>query len=460
VSAPPHALTALEAAAAIRAGRLSAASLVESCLGRIERHDADIRAWVTVDREGARAEAARLDEEAREGRWRGALHGLPVGLKDIVHVAGLPTAAGARGFADTVPSADAASVARLRQAGAVILGKLHTTEFAYADPAVTRNPWRADRTPGGSSAGSAAAVAARMVPLALGTQTVGSVLRPAAFCGVVGLKPTYGRISRRGVIPLAWSLDHVGILARTVADVAVVLGVLAGHDPVDPGSVDAAPPDLDAVVAGRTPATEPEEVTRAPRLGLVEGPLLDRATPEMRAHLDGVARALAARGAALTRVELPAVIPVLLSAVPVVLYAEAAAYHAERHRYHAARYRPRIRAAVELGRLVSATDYLRAQRVRREAARVMRPLLERVDALVLPPATGPAPDRSTTGDPVFNALASGLGLPAISVPTGLGTDGLPLGLQLVAAPLLEARLLQVARFVEDVAGLRDAPPLG
>ncbi|PYM66973.1 MAG: amidase, partial [Candidatus Rokuibacteriota bacterium] len=204
-----HTLSAVEAVAAIRAGRLTTTALAEACLRRIEARDAELRAWVTVDRDGALAQAAGLDAEARAGRWRGPLHGLPVGLKDIFHVAGLRTTAGARGFADSVPAEDAASVARLRAAGAVILGKLHTTEFAYADPAVTKNPWRPDRTPGGSSAGSAAAVAARMVPVALGTQTVGSVLRPAAFCGVVGLKPTYGRISRRGVIPAAWTLDHV-----------------------------------------------------------------------------------------------------------------------------------------------------------------------------------------------------------------------------------------------------------
>src|SRR5207247_358603 len=177
----------VEAVAAIRAGRLTTMALAEACLRRIEARDAELRAWVTVDRDGTLAQAAGLDAEARAGRWRGPLHGLPVGLKDIFHVAGLRTTA--RGFADSVPAEDAASVARLRAAGAVILGKLHTTEFAYADPAVTKNPWRPDRTPGGSSAGSAAAVAARMVPVALGTQTVGSVLRPAALCGVVAPKP-------------------------------------------------------------------------------------------------------------------------------------------------------------------------------------------------------------------------------------------------------------------------------
>jgi aspartyl-tRNA(Asn)/glutamyl-tRNA(Gln) amidotransferase subunit A len=446
----PHALSAVDAVAAVRAGRLTATALVDACLRRIDARDGDLRAWVTVDREGALAQAAYLDAEAREGRWRGPLHGLPVGLKDIFHVAGLRTTAGARGFADSIPAEDAVSVARLRSAGAVVLGKLQTTEFAYADPAVTRNPWNPERTPGGSSAGSAAAVAARMVPVALGSQTVGSVLRPAAFCGVVGLKPTYGRISRRGVIAVAWSLDHVGILARSVADAALVLSVLAGHDPADPGSVAAPPPALDPIVAA-APA-------RPPRLGLVGMPFVERASPEMRAHLDAVAATLAARGAAVEKVELPALVPAVLAAIQVVLRAETAAYHAERFRRHHAEYRPRIRAAIELGLLVPAPLYLRAQQIRREAARQMAPLLARFDALLMPPAAGPAPDPSTTGDPVMNALASALGLPAISVPTGLAADGLPLGVQFVGGPLAEAGLLGAARWVEAVVGPAPAPP--
>jgi Asp-tRNA(Asn)/Glu-tRNA(Gln) amidotransferase A subunit family amidase len=289
-----------------------------------------------------------------------------------------------------------------------------------------------------------------MVPVALGTQTVGSVLRPAAFCGVVGLKPTYGRISRRGVIPAAWTLDHVGVLARSVADSALVLGVLAGPDPADPGSLAAPPPAVDAVVGG-----VPE---RAPRLGLVGAPLTERATPDMRAHLEAVTATLAARGAVVEEVELPALVPALLSAVQVVLRAETAAYHAECFRRHAAEYRPRIRAAIELGFLIPAPLYLKAQQIRREVRRHMAPLFTQVDALLMPPAPGSAPDPSTTGDPVFNALASGVGLPAISIPTGLAPDGLPLGIQLVGAPLAEPSLLEAARWVEAVVGPGVAPP--
>jgi Asp-tRNA(Asn)/Glu-tRNA(Gln) amidotransferase A subunit family amidase len=445
----PSVLSAADAATAIRAGRLSARALVEACLGRIDAAEAAIRAWVTVDRAGARAAAARLDAEAAAGRFAGPLHGVPVGLKDIIDAAGLVTTQGARGFADTTPAEDAACVARLRAAGAIVLGKLQTTEFALSDPAVTRNPWRLDRSPGGSSAGSAAAVAARMVPLALGSQTVGSVLRPAAFCGVVGLKPTFGRISRRGMLALSWSLDHVGVFARSVADAALALAVLAGHDSADPGSAAVGMPDLAAVLAG-TPA-------RPPRLGLVGAPLDARASAVMRAHLATIADRLAVAGATVESVQLPDLTPALVAAVQVVSRTEAAAVHADRHRVHGAHYRPRIRAAVEVGACVPADVYLRAQRIRRQARAELAPLLARYDALLAPPAPGPAPDPATTGDPVFNAPWTGIGVPALSLPTGLDPDGLPLGVQLVGAPFAEPRLLGAARWVEALVGFAAEP---
>jgi len=448
--APLHTLALADAAEAIRSGRLSSVALVEACLRRIDAVDRAVQAWVTADRGGALEAAAQFDVEARQGRIRGPLHGVPVGVKDIFHVRGLKTMAGARGFADSVPAEDAASVARLRAAGAVILGKLHTTEFAWADPAVTRNPWHPERTPGGSSAGSAAAVAARMVPAALGSQTVGSVLRPAAFCGVVGLKPTYGRISRRGVLPLAWSLDHVGIFARSVRDAALVLSVLAGHDPADPGSVAIPPPELGSVIAAVP--------VRPPRLGLIGAPFRERAAPEMRAHVETVAQTLAARGAAVEPVRLPALVPALLSAVQVILRSEAATYHAELYRQRAGEYRPKIRAGIETGMCIPAPLYLKAQRIRRQVRLEMRPLLEAFDALLMPPAAGPAPDPTTTGDPTFNAPWSGIGAPAVSLPIGLAADGLPLGVQLLGAPFAEPRLLAAARWVEATVSLSATPP--
>jgi len=446
----PSELTVVDAAAAIRAGRLSATALLESCLDRIERCEEQIQAWVLIDRSGALETARRLDAEARQGRYRGPLHGVPVGVKDIIHAAGLKTTSGARGFADAVPGEDAPCVARLRAAGAVILGKLQTTEFAFSDPAVTRNPWHPAQTPGGSSAGSAAAVAARMVPAALGSQTVGSVLRPAAFCGVVGVKPTYGWVSRRGVVPLAWSLDHVGVFARSVADAALVVSVLASHDPADPASTTLSTPEIAAVAA--TPSE------RAPRLGLIGEPFLHRATPEARAHLDDVARMLAARGARVEPVRLPALMGAMYSAVITVSRAEVGAIHADSYRRHADAYRPRIRAGIELGQCIPADVYLRAQRIRRQARRDLAPLLDRYDALVMPSAPGPAPDRGTTGDAVFNGPWTGLGVPTVSLPSGLSADGLPFGAQLIGAPLGEARLLAAARWVEAAVGFTAAPP--
>jgi Asp-tRNA(Asn)/Glu-tRNA(Gln) amidotransferase A subunit family amidase len=223
-------LSAREAQRRIRDGKITATALLEACLDRIRGLDGQLMAWTHVDQDGARTVARERDAEARAGRVRGPLHGVPVGIKDIFDVAGMPTTGGARPWRHRRATEDATAVARLRAAGAVIVGKTATTEFAYRDPAVTRNPWNLGHTPGGSSAGSGAAVAARMIPLASGSQTVGSVLRPAAYNGVVGLKPTHGLIPVDGVIPLAWSLDHVGVLARSVDDAALALGVLAGGE--------------------------------------------------------------------------------------------------------------------------------------------------------------------------------------------------------------------------------------
>ena len=444
----PHVLSAADAAAAVRAGRTTSRALVGACLERIAALDSVVRAWTVVDADGAMATATRLDQEARHGRFRGPLHGVPVGIKDIFHVAGLPTRAGSRGVVDVVPEVDAVSVARLRAAGAVVLGKLHTTEFAYADPAPTVNPWNVSRTPGGSSSGSAAAVAARMVPLTLGTQTVGSTIRPAAFCGVVGCKPSYGAIARRGVFAAAWSLDHVGIFTRSVDDAALAWTVLAaGRD----GPTQAAPETEPAAAA------RPSRAARPPRLGLLHEPFWAQTTPQMREHVESLCERLVEAGVPLAPVPALPVLGPFMSAIHVLVRAEAAARHADLHREHAARYRPQMRAAVEAGLCVPAEGYLRAQRLRRHARRVLVPLLEAFDALLMPAAPGVAPDLSTTGDPSFSAPWSGIGAPQIAVPVGLA-DGLPLGIQLIGAPGSDARLLDTARFVESVVGFAESPP--
>jgi len=445
---PFHALTVSEAAAGIRSGRLSSLSLLEALLARIDALDPRLRAWVSVDKKGALETARQRAAEAQNGKFRGPLHGVPVGVKDIFHVAGMTTTAGAGAFAHERPTEDAESVARLRQAGAVILGKTKTTEFAYLDPADTRNPWNPEHTPGGSSSGSAAAVAARMVPLALGSQTVGSTLRPAGYCGVVGFKATYGRISCRGVLPLAWSLDHVGIFCRSVADAALVLQVLAGHDPGDPLS--AREPTADYAFL------KPQ---RAPRLGMPRQFFLERASAEVTAHLEQVGEILARAGASVEEIKLPPSFQGIHEAGTRVMQVEAAAFHAERFAAHAAQYRPKIRALIEAGLKLSGVEYAVAQQQRWRFRTEMALLFDHVDALLMPVAGTPAPrGLESTGDPTFCAPWSFAGLPAISLPSGLARDGLPLAIQLVGGAFDEARLLAVARWCEAALGFSAAPP--
>jgi len=427
----PFELGAREAAERIRAGTLSPVELVESCLERIGALDGRLQAWVHVDAPGALTAARQLESEAKGARLRGPLHGVPIGVKDIFHVAGMPTRAGAGTFAHSLPTRDAACIELARAAGAIVLGKTHTTQFAYRDPAPTKNPWKAGHTPGGSSAGSAAAVAARMVPLALGSQTVGSVLRPAAYCGVVGVKPTHGLISVTDVIPLAWSLDHVGVFGRSVADAELVLGVLARRN-LAPG-----------------PA-------RAPRLALA-AELLSRAAPEVAEHVQTVARAFARAGASVTEVKLPVAFAELHAAGHIVLEAEAAAYHARDFGAHAGEYGPEIRKGIEAGLMLSATAYLAANRLRLAFRDAVMPLLHAHDALLSPTAPAPAPDLSTTGDAWHCAPWSYAGVPSVSLPSGLASSGLPLAIQLVQAAGAEARLLAVAAWCERELAFTHAP---
>ncbi len=444
-----HELGAAEIVRDIGAGRLSPVDLLLACLKRIDAVEPVVKAWVHLDREGALRVAEQRQTEARAGRLLGPLHGVPFALKDIFDAAGLPTTAGAGSFAHRRAVADATSVARLRAAGGIVLGKVTTTAFAFLDPSPTRNPWNPEHTPGGSSSGPAAAVAARMVPLALGSQTVGSVLRPAAYCGVVGLKPTHGRISAAGVVSLAWSFDHVGIFARTVEDSALALSLLAGFDPADPLSSTIGADDYLATVAHPV----------APRLGILRW-LVERATPEMAAHVEATARAFRSGGALVSDVEpLPAYTRIH-EAGNTVVRAEAAAYHAPLFEMHADLYPPKIRAAIEEGRRISALDYLAAQRERRAFQEEMAPIAARYDALLLPTAGAPAPrGLGSTGDPYFCAPWSFSGMPAIALPSGLDGTGLPLSVQLVGARFAEARLLGAARWCERVIGFSAAPPL-
>ena len=447
-----HELSVAEAAAQIREGTLSPVALAESLLARIDALDGDLRAWVTIDRDAVLSAAREREGEVQRGDPLGLIHGVPVGLKDIFYTEGMLTACGSKVNADFVPGFDATSVANIKAAGGIILGKAVTTEFASGDPSPTRNPWNLEHTPGGSSSGSSAAVAARMVPAALGSQTGGSTCRPAAYNGIVGVKATYGRISRYGVAPLSWSLDHVGILTRTVADGALMLTVLSGADDNDPGSLREPVPDFTAQMA---------EHDRPPRIGLVRQYYQDYATPEMWAHTEAVANQLAEAGAEVEEIPLPDSFAVVHRFQRIVSNVECAAIHEANHRVRAADYGPRIRAGMEMGMIMPTSTYLKAQRLRRQFRADFSEMVDKVDVVMTPAMPAPAPrDLNTTGDAAFQVPWTAAGLPTVVVSTGLSELGMPMAVQFGGPWAQEGRVLGAAQWCERIAGLNQAPPIG
>jgi aspartyl-tRNA(Asn)/glutamyl-tRNA(Gln) amidotransferase subunit A len=446
----PYTLTIATAAEQIRTGQLSPVDLVRSCLQHIDQLESRLQAWVTIDRDGAIAAAQRCEEEIRRGVYRGSLHGIPIGLKDIYFTAGLKTTMGSSIYADFVPDYDATTVRLLKAAGAIILGKCQTTEFAALAPSPTRNPWNLEHTPGGSSSGSAAGVAAAMCPGALGSQTYGSTIRPAAYCGCVGLKPTYGRVSAFGMFALCWSLDHVGIFARTVTDAAHLLQVLAGDDPHDPACVSLPVPDYVKVLEDMKP----------PRLGLVREYFLEKADEETRKHTEAIVERFARAGAQIEEVRLPASFVGEPEAHFAMLYAEAAASHRETYAQHKARYSPQMQDLIEKGFKVSGIEYAELRRHQQHFRHDFDALCRTVDALLTPSTPAPAPQGfTTTGDPSFNGPASFSGLPSLGLPSGLSHNGLPFGIQLMSGAFTEERLLAVGRWCEVVLDFRQTPPL-
>lgn len=445
--AETHTLTVSEAAAQVRSGQLAPTDYAASLLHRIDAFEPDLQAWVTVDREAVISEARQREQE----RAAGIMAGVPVGLKDIFYTAGVKTTACSRIYADFVPDYDATCVARLKEAGAIILGKAVTTEFATSDPSPTRNPWNREHTPGGSSSGSSVAVATGMCPAALGSQTGGSTCRPAAYNGIVGLKPTYGRISRYGVVPVSWSLDTVGILVRTVTDAAILLQAMAGYDANDPGSAEEPVPNY---------REEMERRAGPPRLGLLKtGYFFDRATPEVRQHTEAIAGELSQAGAIVEELDLPDSFAAAPDVQRIIMNVECAAFHEKFFRHRAGEYGPRLRSSIEMGLLIPSVTYLQAQRLRREFRRDLTSLAERVDALLMPATPAPAPrDLDTTGDAAFQAPWTSAGLPTVVIPSGLSESGLPLGIQFAAPPFREGTLLSAARWCEQALGLDLRPP--
>lgn len=441
----PCLLTASEALRAIRRRELGIADYVQSLLDRIEEIEPSVGAWELVDEAGALDLAKNAD--ARFGRVaHRPLLGLPIGVKDIYFTRGMTTTAGFGPWSNNVPDYDATVVRRIREAGAIVLGKTVTTQFAFADPPRTHNPWNTSRTPGGSSSGSAAAVAARMVPIALGSQTAGSIVRPAAYCGVLGLKPTFGLVSRYGIVPFAWSLDHPGPITRSIEDLALALQVIAGPDPRDPATTGARTADY--LAAARSPVSSPV-------IGVVDD-FLEGSQPNVRESVNEAIEVLASKGARIRRIRLPLDLATVAATQQTVMQVEAAEVHSRLHQEYADHYGPRMRALVETGALIPATLYLRAQRIRHQFREDMTPILGDVDCLAMPTVSNVAPPRDTTGDRTFQAPWSLIGVPALTIPCGLA-DGLPVGLQLVANAWKEARLLSIGTWIEKVLTPLPAP---
>jgi aspartyl-tRNA(Asn)/glutamyl-tRNA(Gln) amidotransferase subunit A len=457
-------------AAGMRAGDASPVGVTEAFLERIARLDGVLRAFVRVDADGARAAARAREAETRAGTARGPLHGVPLAYKDLFAVRGVPTSCGTLDDAYFVAEREATAVARLTAAGAITLGKLNLSELAlgpFGDNAHrgdVQNPWRPGHVAGGSSSGSGAAVAAGLAAAALGTDTGGSIRLPAACCGIVGLKPTYGLVSRAGVMPLSWSLDHVGPMARTVRDVALLLGVIAGHDGDDATSSRRPVPDyaaaLGAPIAGL-------------RVGVPVAYFWDGVDAEVVAAVRAALDVLAGLGAHVADCHLPDP-RACIDVANIIARCESAAVHGRVVRENPHVLQPAVRARLEIGLRVAAYDYLEATRLRARLVRTfVRDVLADVDVLAMPTIPEPAPaldavKAGSTAEVVrrmgrFSRLTrpwNALGVPALSVPCGFSSAGLPVGLQLVGRPFDEATVLQAGHAYEQAAGWwRRRPPL-
>jgi Asp-tRNA(Asn)/Glu-tRNA(Gln) amidotransferase A subunit family amidase len=430
-------LSACDAARAIRDGAISSEQLVDACLARVREVEDSVQAWQFLDPEHALGQARALDQARREGRPTGPLHGVPVGIKDIIDTGDMPTEDGTVLHAGRTPYADATVVAWLRGAGAVIMGKTVTTECAYLSPGKTRNPHNPEHTPGGSSSGSAAAVAAGMVPLALGSQTNGSVIRPAAFCGVYGFKPTHGLIPRHGILKLSRALDHVGAFARTIEDIALVCESLVGHDERDPDTRPRARIPFGAVAA--------EEPPLPPLIAFVRTPMWERAEADTVEAFEELAEALGDR---VEEVELPESARSAWDWHRTIMDAEmAASLDAEWERGRE-RLSERLRALLARGRDAGALEYQRALARIPRVNEAFADLFSRFDAILTPAAPGTAPrGLDSTGDPAFCTLWTLAGMPALNLPLMQGGNGLPLGVQLVGPRNGDARLLRTARWL-------------
>lgn len=451
-------LTIAEAHELLKARKLTSRELVEACLARIAEHEGTIRAWITVfDEETLLAQADAADEEIKRGGPRSPLHGIPIGHKDLYDVEGVPTTAGSKVRDDVGPAEeDATAVALLREAGAIAVGKTNTHEFAYGVwTPPTCNPWDTSRTPGGSSGGSAAALASGMCLGATGSDTGGSIRIPSSLCNTVGIKPTYGRVSRAGLVPLAWSLDHAGPLARSVEDCALMLDAIAGPDPRDPTTADSEPPEFTSEL-GR----DVSSLT----VGVPTSVFFEGADPETEALVRTAAGVFEDLGAAVVDVEVPETQRVAGTSYIAIQLSEPLAAHEFYLRRRPHDYQNQTLALFGLGEPWTAQHYLRAQRIRTINIAEWVGLFGSIDAVLTPTTPRPAPTKEeaeATGvfDLVnYTSFFDLNGCPSISVPAGFTTEGLPVGLMLSARPFDEARLLGLAHAYQEETGFHDERP--
>jgi len=450
-------LSLTEASALIRSHRVSPVELTQAILDRIDRVDGMVGAFITVTRDEALAAAREAEREIAQGKYRGPLHGIPFGVKDTHYTKGIRTTANTPVLVDFVPDFDATVVAKLKQAGGVLVGKMKLPEFSFGSAGEggafpdAKNPWNLSRTPGGSSSGSAAALAAGLLTVATGGDTSGSIRNPATFCGVVGMKPTYGRVSRRGIVVISWSLDHVGPMTRTVADNAMVLNIIAGHDVADDTSASLPVPDY----------------TRALRRG-VRGMRVGIPTPaQLDGYHDDVMRAFHEAldmfrklGANVFEVGLPATADVVDDVQQIVRIAEAASYHEPFLATKADQYGlTSVRRDVEAGSLIPAVQYLRAQKVRARFTKELSAAFGALDVFLTPGMPAPAGEPIDVKQP-FRRMFNACGFPALVLPMGFSTSpaGLPLGLQIAAKPFDEETIYAAAQAFESATAWHSRRP--
>ncbi|MDO7621859.1 MAG: amidase [Loktanella sp.] len=433
-----YTLTASEALAAIASGRLSSVELVKSCLARIAETDGAIKAWAFLDEGAALAQAAECDRIRIAGLATGSLHGIPVALKDIIDTAKMPTQRGSVIFEGRQTDHVARLVELLREAGAVVIGKTVTTEFAFVHANETRNPHNPDHTPGGSSSGSAAAVAAMHVPLAIGTQTNGSVIRPASFCGVFGFKPTRGVISRDGILQTSVSLDQVGCFGRSLADVALLTDAIGGYDQRDAVSFARPRPNMSAGAAADAPVT--------PALAWFDLPFNDRLSDDA---LDGIDAVIEILGPSVERMAAADTLSDLVAVQATIHEYEIAQHQAEVFETHWNQISDTLRPVITRARTITKTQYDDALAVKTSAEGFFKAFFMDYDAIIAPSAAGEAPTFGNgTGDPIFCTLWTLAGLPCISLPMLVGETGLPIGVQLIGPAEKDDRLLRTARWLQ------------